>query len=267
MTPKRILLTGDDGYNSIGIRLLIHALKDDFELAFAATKHQQSGVGGKLTFGDDTKWGEVTVDGVAGIWVDGAPADAVGCAHGYFDQPFDLIISGINLGINASSAIVSSGTFSAAIRGLGIKLAPRALVLSWECPPDLWSMAHDGNHDLTSYQDYPGKILKPLFKKIFAENMWGAPILNINFPEKPSHKIRFTKILKDLTKVFTHPIIVDRQTHRYSYLVKKILDLKEDNLRYDAGAIKHGYISITPCVFDMTHFTIFEKLEHEELEL
>jgi 5'/3'-nucleotidase SurE len=45
----RILLTGDDGYNSIGTRLLVHALKNEHTLQIAATKSQQSGVGGQLS--------------------------------------------------------------------------------------------------------------------------------------------------------------------------------------------------------------------------
>ena len=48
MNIKRILLTGDDGYNSLGTRLLIYFLKDRYELAIAGTKHQQSGVGGHV---------------------------------------------------------------------------------------------------------------------------------------------------------------------------------------------------------------------------
>jgi 5'-nucleotidase len=158
VNPKRILLTGDDGYNSIGIRLLIEALKDNHELRIAATKHQQSGVGGMLSLEDKYReWGETTIDGVPAIWVDGTPVDAISVAQGYFEKPFDLIISGMNLGINAGSAIISSGTYSAAIRGMGINLAPKAIVLSWVTPPEFWRKKHDENEDLSPYLEYPGK--------------------------------------------------------------------------------------------------------------
>lgn len=265
MKIKRILLTGDDGYNSIGTRLLIRALKDKYELRVIATKHQQSGVGGKLSLETGGSWGETTVDGVATIWIEGTPADAMELARAHFAQPFDLILSGINLGINASTTIVSSGTFSAAVRGMGLLVAPRAIAISWDTPPEMWRKKHDEKEELTAYHDYPGKILPGLFTTIFDEKMWGVDLLNINLPLVATNKIRFTKIFKDINKTYT-PITVDQETHQFSY-DSSIQDITEDNLRYDIAAIKHGYISITPCTFEMTHYSTFERLQKTEIEL
>lgn len=41
MAKKRVLLTGDDGYNSLGTRLVIAALKESYELQIAGTLRQQ----------------------------------------------------------------------------------------------------------------------------------------------------------------------------------------------------------------------------------
>jgi len=73
MKIKRILLTGDDGYNSIGIRLLAHFLKEKYELVIAATKVQQSGVGGMLNIKHGGHWEETEVEGVKVIYVSGTP--------------------------------------------------------------------------------------------------------------------------------------------------------------------------------------------------
>ena len=53
MKVKRILVTGDDGYNSLGVRVLAHFLKDKYDLEIVATKTQYRGVGGmfNLRFG------------------------------------------------------------------------------------------------------------------------------------------------------------------------------------------------------------------------
>ena len=265
MNPKRILLTGDDGYNSIGIRLLINALKDDHELHIAATKHQQSGVGGKISVYTDSSWEEIEVDCVPGIAVEGPPADAAECASVHFSEKFDLILSGINLGLNVGAVIISSGTYGGMTRGFALELAPKAIALSWNVPYELMLKKHDESENLKEYQEHFHKILKPLFKKIFAENMWDVDILNINFPEKPSNKIRFTKMSKSVRKVF-EPLEVDRETRKFSYKTS-LLNITEDNPRYDAGALKQGYISITPCAFDPTHFTTFEKLEKTKLKI
>lgn len=262
---KRILLTGDDGYNSIGTRLLIHTLKEHFDLQVIATRHQQSAVGGKLSLATGGTWGETTIDGVPAIWVEGSPADAMEFARVYCTQPFDLILSGINLGLNGSSGIVSSGTFSAAIRGMGLGLAPKGMALSYGAPMEVMLKKHDENEALDDYLQYPGAVLKPLFDLIFQEKMWGVDLLNVNFPGKPTNTIRFTKIHKDINKMYD-PIMVDEETHRFSYEGSDE-SLKEDDLRYDVGALKHGHISITPCAFDVTHFTTFEKMKDTQLTL
>ncbi|HEX9817832.1 MAG TPA: 5'/3'-nucleotidase SurE [Patescibacteria group bacterium] len=265
MQTKRILLTGDDGYNSIGIRLLIAALKDKHELSIAATKHQQSGVGGKLSLSTGGAWDETEVDGISGIWVEGSPADAVECANVYFEKPFDLILSGINLGLNIGSTIVSSGTYGGLMRGMGLQLAPKGIALSWNVPSKLMLKTHDAGEDLKSYHLYFEKLLVPLFDKIFAAGLWGVDILNINFPTKPTRKIRFTKMNKNISQVFG-PTSLDFETKRFSY-ESSHLNIQENNPRYDVGALKKGYISITPCAYDVTHFTTFQKLEKTELEL
>src|SRR4030043_988938 len=132
MRTNRILLTGDDGYNSLGTRVLIHHLKDKYDISVVGTKVQQSGVGGKLTLDRSFKWGLKKVDGIEAIWVDGTPVDAIEFAQGYFKKPFDLVISGINWGENVTPALISSGTFSAAVRALGVKIAGRAIAMSYQ---------------------------------------------------------------------------------------------------------------------------------------
>lgn len=264
MKIKRILLTGDDGYCSVGTRLLVRALKDEYDVCIAATKEQQTGMGGKISLIGGGEWGESTVDGVPAFWVDGSPADAMECAQGYFDQPFDLIISGVNWGANVTSAVISSGTYSAAVRGMGVQLAPRAMAISWDAPPDMWHLAHRENDDISAFYNYPGDILKKLVEYCIDHELWQVPLLNINLPKEPTTKIRFTKILKDITRYYSYPITVDRQTHRFSYQ-RQPFSKKEENIRYDAAAVSQGYVSVTPCAVDMTHFTTFEELEQTEL--
>lgn len=266
MTIKKILLTGDDGYNSIGTRLLIRALKDKYELHIAATKFQQSGVGGKLSLETGGKWGEDTVDDVPALWVEGSPADVMECSRSYFTEPFDLLISGVNLGTNASTAIISSGTYSAAIRGLGVQIASRAIAISWDVPREFWHKKHNASEDISEYLFYPGEVLSPLIELCIREQMWGVQMLNINLPAKKTNKVKFTKILKDITKFYSYPIAFDHETHTFNYQ-RSPFNIQETNTRYDVAAVQQGYISITPCTTEMTHFQTFEKLEKTQLEL
>jgi len=100
MSKKSILLTGDDGYDSLGTRILIHVLKKSYTLFIAGTKRQQSGVGGHKSITGTGEWGVENVDGVPALWVDGTPVDAIEAAKSWYTKPFDYIVSGINWGIN-----------------------------------------------------------------------------------------------------------------------------------------------------------------------
>lgn len=63
-----ILLTGDDGFSSIATRLLVHFLKDDYQLFIGGTSTQQSAMGGRLTL-KGGPWVERVLDGVPGVMV------------------------------------------------------------------------------------------------------------------------------------------------------------------------------------------------------
>jgi broad specificity polyphosphatase/5'/3'-nucleotidase SurE len=97
--------------------------------------------------------------------------------------------------------------------------------------------------------------------------MWGVDLLNVNFPDQPTNKVRFTKIYRDISKIFTHPIGVDKETHHFTYHIDNPIEIKENQLRYDVGALNQGYISISPCVTEMTHFLTFKELKDQQLEL
>ncbi len=259
MNIQRILLTGDDGYNSIGTRLLIRALKDKYDLRIAATKTQQSGVGGKLSLKSGGTWGEDVVDGVPAFWVDGTPADVMECAQAYYEEPFDLLISGVNMGPNASTAVISSGTVGAAIRGLGVGVAPHSIAISWDAPVEFWLKDHNHSEDISEYFAYPGDTLGSLIEFCLQNQMWDVNFLNVNIPVRHTKEVRFTKFLKDITRYFSYPITVDRETHTFSYQGNPF-NIQEKHLRYDVAALEQGYISITPAVADFTHFETFQRL-------
>lgn len=265
MKIKRILLTGDDGYNSIGIRTLIHFLKDRYELAIAATRDQQSGVGGHVSVATGGKWGEDKVDGINAFWVDGFPCDAVESAIEYFHKPFDLIISGINFGANIGSALVSSGTFSAAYLGLGLLLAPRAIVMSWESPMSVWYKKHNHDDDISDFLLYPGKEAEGLFDRAIEHDMWQASIININFPKAPSKKAMFTTPLLNTMDYYT-PARLNRTDNTF-YYPHEGANGSRIGPRTDVGALLKGKISITLCKNNLLDEKVYKKLEKEEITL
>lgn len=136
---KRLIITGDDGYNSPGIRALARLLKDEWEVTIAATRNQQTAVGGAMSLNSGFAWERTEFEGVETYIVDGTPVDAVELATSYLEEPYDLLLSGINLGSNIGPGVFTSGTVSAALRGMGTSLAPKAIAFSWEAPAEMYT--------------------------------------------------------------------------------------------------------------------------------
>ena len=218
MKVRKILLTGDDGYNSLGTRILIHLLKDKYNLTVAATKTQQSGVGGKLTFNTTHSWGEEIVEGVKSLWVDGTPADTMEFAQGYFKNKFDLIISGINWGENIAYANISSGTVAAAVRGIGVRLSERAICLSFKRGnASDWFRNHCLEDEFKEFLKYPGEIAYKIINDCIAQNLYGARIVNINFPHEETNQIKFTKVSQNSTRYWHYPVNINYNEHTFNY--------------------------------------------------
>jgi len=267
MKVSRILLTGDDGYNSIGTRLLARVLKKNYDLAIIGTRDQQSGVGGHLSLKTGGTWGEDTVEGVKAMWVSGYPCDAVECAVGYFKNPFDLIVSGINWGMNIGGSLISSGTYSAASRSLHLGFAKKAIVTSWFLPPSYWLTRHDGLEQIEEYMAYPGKTAEKIIQNAIQNDLWGAGLININFPAEPSNKARFVKGIPDLRQFFSYPIPMDNTNHTYHYQRGGMSGETKGKLEYDTGALLSGYITIALHVVSLDDPELYEKNKTKRITL
>jgi 5'-nucleotidase len=118
-TRPRILVTNDDGIESLGILALKRALDPIGEVTVVAPDTNQSAVGHQKTLMRPLRVRErILADGSTGYSVDGSPTDAVSLAFlGFFEDRFDLVASGINYGANLGDDITYSGTVSAAMEG------------------------------------------------------------------------------------------------------------------------------------------------------
>jgi 5'-nucleotidase len=116
---RRILLTNDDGIDSIGLHLLARAMCEHGDVVVVAPDREFSGAGaavGALHL-IQPEVHRVTVEGIDESWtVSGPPALCVMFARlGAFGPPFDLVVSGVNPGANVGRAVYHSGTVGAAL--------------------------------------------------------------------------------------------------------------------------------------------------------
>ncbi len=170
----RVIVTNDDGIGSPGLRALATALAEEFEVIVAAPASDMSGSGTAIGRFDPDKGVELTpveIEDVDSAYsIDGPPGLAVtAAALGAFGRVPDLVVSGINAGINTGHSIIHSGTVGAAltartfkIKGLAVSVAQSE---SWQ-----WDTAA---HFATAAARW------------LVERSEGPGVLNVNVPGVP----------------------------------------------------------------------------------
>ncbi|MDR0351529.1 MAG: 5'/3'-nucleotidase SurE [Puniceicoccales bacterium] len=115
-----VLITNDDGINSAALMALASSfVSGGWDVFVAAPQEEQSGVGRSIGLNKDLSCDEVSLDGCRAWAIGGTPSDCVNVALGnLLPKKPDLIISGINWGLNITIPIIlSSGTVGGAIEG------------------------------------------------------------------------------------------------------------------------------------------------------
>ena len=112
-------MTNDDGIDSAGLHALARAVADHGDVTVIAPDREFSGASSSLGVLNEMR-PEVhrgRVEGASEAWsVGGPPALCVLFAGlGVFGPPFDLVVAGINPGVNVGRSIYHSGTVGAAL--------------------------------------------------------------------------------------------------------------------------------------------------------
>lgn len=162
-SPRRILVTNDDGIESAGLRSLARALvAEGHDVIVAAPAADMSGSGtgiGRLNIDDGVELNPVEIEGVPRAYsIDGPPGLAVTAAALEAFGPLpDLVVSGVNAGINTGHSIIHSGTVGAAltartfrIKGLAVSLAQSDpwqwdTAVGFALPAASWMLQRDGS--------------------------------------------------------------------------------------------------------------------------
>ena len=115
----RILITNDDGIDSVGLHILARAMVPLGDVVVAAPDREFSGAGAAVGALHELRpeIRRAEIEGVKEVWkVNGPPALCVMFANlGAFGERFDLVVSGINPGANVGRAVYHSGTVGAAL--------------------------------------------------------------------------------------------------------------------------------------------------------
>src|SRR5512138_891102 len=117
---KHILVTNDDGVFAPGLFALVQEMRNFGKVSILAPGRNWSGGGHVKTLDRALRVEEVHLaDGTQAFASDGAPSDCVALATlGYFKEPIDLVVSGINAGANLGHDVTYSGTVTAAMEAV-----------------------------------------------------------------------------------------------------------------------------------------------------
>ena len=253
MSDLRILITNDDGIFSEGIKCLAEALTAVGQVIVVAPDREQSASGHSLTLRRPLRLQQVRDHWYA---VDGTPTDCVNMAvQGLLEkEPVDLVVSGINYGVNLGDDVTYSGTVSATFEA-NLHHLP-AVAFSQEVAE---GFSFERSASLAV------EIIGALVQKPLPRDL----LLNINFPAGECQGLRWTRLGK---RHYQQSIVekIDPTGRKYYWIAGTPKWEEEEGT--DHAAVTAGFASVPPLHLDRTDYRSLEEsapvrdtLEHLEL--
>lgn len=253
-----ILLANDDGIYAPGLRALRIALEALGNVIVVAPATEQSGVGHSITYLTPLTCKEIYEDAVFRGWaVEGSPADCVKLGISVLAPvPIDLIVSGINGGLNAGINVLYSGTVAAAIEGAFFRLPSIAVSLEEDPQADFETAA---------------QIAVKLIGQILDSQGDQKDLYNINIPTAA------TRLAKQGGKPEVRCVPMGVERYGEHYIERQ--DPKGRNYYWsttdppprptehetDLTALSNGHVTVTPLQFDMTKQSLLHDMKSWDL--
>ena len=262
-----ILISNDDGVFAPGILAAKQAVEDLANVFVVAPDENNSSVGRRLTLFKHLKIASCKLeDGSPAYSVSGSPADSVvvGTKYVMKENP-DLVICGINQGVNISCDITSSGTVCAALEAVSLGIPAIAVSLFID-PKTAYKQDENGEWYIDYDFTLTKKVLHDLVLKIKNEGFPdGVDLFNLNVPSNYesedvkitylSHRMLDKYVIDNTSKekedLFNYPL---EENQNSDDLIMIVSDLVVD---YDEGSDGYALFaekrpSLTPLSANMT---------------
>lgn len=244
----KILIVNDDGINARGIYDLAKEISRKHEVTVVAPREQKSASSHSISIHNPIKIRKENLDkDFEAYSLVGTPADCTQAGLSLLCENVDLVISGINRGLNCGTDILYSGTVSAAIEG-SIYNVP-AIAFSMEVDWERY------DEDYTVAAKIASKIIDKAEEKYLRNNL----VLNVNIPKVKEEEIKGIKVCKLGKSTYKSEYVLIEDADEKTYEIKSNrnkIEQKDTDLYY----LSEGYVTLTPLHYDFTNFKILDEV-------
>jgi len=238
-----LLLVNDDGIYSPGILALAEVASEFGKVKILAPNMEQSSMSHAITSSRPLSYLPTPVKDYDAYRVNGTPADCVALGT-YLWPDTDLVLSGINLGLNIGTSLWHSGTLAAAKQA--VLLGYRGIALSTD----------------TSDNQYSLEDQKPHVRQALEISMQhNIDLININFPKNSQGFVWTRQSIRHYDGQMV-PGEDPKGRKHYWFTVVPVEATEEGT---DRWAIENHLSSITPLRLDLTDHQELEKIEQKKI--
>ena len=252
MNEKRykILITNDDGYAAKGLRKLVGLMRTLGDVVLISTDEVMSAKSHSCSIRDRLYVRLVhKEEGFEEYRCNGTPVDCVKIGYQKLMlQPPDLVVSGINHGMNAATTVVYSGTIGAVIEA---------------CMNDLNAIGYSlFSLDPDADFDHLDTAILEITKKVLNEGLPKGVCLNVNFPKRSEEPMKGIKVCRQAACRWVEYFndLVDENGEHY-YNLDGTFESDDIMPDTDLWALQHNYISVVPTCFDWTVHQCIEPMK------
>ncbi len=247
-----ILVTNDDGVQAPGLLALAQEMRRLGNVTVFAPDKNWSASGHVKTMDRPLRVREVRLsDGTPALCTDGAPSDSVALALLGLVKKVDLVISGINPNANIGHDVTYSGTVTAAMEAV-IGGAP-AIAVSLDSPEN-----HGGLLDYST----AAIVGRRVAEKVAIHGLPEGVLLNVNVPYLKEEALKGYLVTRQGLRVYRDALDkrIDPRGRPY-YWIGGEAPTGVNEPGTDFGALKAGYVSITPLQLDLTAHEVIRVVD------
>ena len=232
-----ILISNDDGVYSPGIATLAEVAAEYGTVRIVAPDGEQSSMSHAITASRPLSYRPTAINGLTAFRVNGTPADCVALgAHQW--EKVDVVLSGLNLGLNVGNSLWHSGTLAAAKQAVLLGMRGVALSAPAGVEPDF-------------------EPFKPWIRRVLDIVLADTRIslVNVNFPREPRGLIwTRASVRRYAGRIIPTADPLGREL--YWFMTTPEQEAEEGT---DRWAVEQGWVSLTPLSVDLTDPALLEE--------